>query len=72
MKLLKEIDKVEGDFLYRVLYLYPDVLTMGWFEAMTKLDKFIPYFDLPLQHISPYLLKRMKRFPDVDKTRQFL
>jgi ribosomal protein S12 methylthiotransferase len=47
-------------------------MTMGWLDEMKKLKKFIPYFDLPLQHVSPDLLKRMKRFSDIDKIRQFL
>jgi hypothetical protein len=33
-------------------------------EKLKKLKKFIPYFDIPLQHINPEILKRMWRFYD--------
>jgi len=59
IELLQHIDKVDGDFLYRVLYLYPDLMTFNNLETLTTLDKFIPYFDVPLQHINPELLQRM-------------
>ena len=63
-ELLEGIDALEGDFHYRVLYLYPDLLTKKHLERLTKLKKFIPYFDLPLQHASPKILKAMGRFYD--------
>ena len=62
VELLKKIDQIPGDFTYRLLYLYPDVLTKDQLKEMTKLQKLIPYFDIPLQHISPTVLKRMGRF----------
>jgi len=61
-ELLKKIDAIPGDFTYRLLYLYPDILSKDQLKEMTKLQKFIPYFDIPLQHISPTVLKRMGRF----------
>lgn len=61
-ELLEAIDALEGDFHYRVLYLYPDLLTKKHLERLTKLEKFVPYFDLPLQHASPKILKAMGRF----------
>ncbi len=63
-ELLEELEKIEWDFVYRVLYLYPDILTLKHLEKLKKLKKFIPYFDIPLQHINPEILKRMWRFYD--------
>ena len=63
-ELLEELEKIEWDFMYRILYLYPDILTLKHLEKLTKLKKFIPYFDIPLQHINPEILKRMWRFYD--------
>ena len=71
-ELLEEIDKLEWDFNYRVLYLYPDILTKKHLEKLVKLKKFIPYFDLPLQHSSPTLLKSMWRFYDHEMTLELL
>ena len=63
-ELLEELEKIEWNFMYRILYLYPDVLTLKHLEKLKKLKKFIPYFDIPLQHINPEILKRMWRFYD--------
>lgn len=62
VELLQKIDEIPGDFSYRLLYLYPDILTKDHLLKIKKLKKFIPYFDIPLQHISPTVLKRMGRF----------
>ena len=64
LPLLHELDKLPYDFEYRILYLYPDILTLKQLEEFASLEKFIPYFDIPLQHISPKLLKSMGRFFD--------
>jgi len=64
LPLLHELDKLSYDFEYRILYLYPDILTLKQLEEFASLEKFIPYFDIPLQHISPKLLKSMGRFYD--------
>ena len=64
LPLLHELDKLPYDFKYRILYLYPDILTLKQLEEFASLKKFIPYFDIPLQHISPKLLKSMGRFYD--------
>ena len=64
LPLLHELDQLPYNFKYRVLYLYPDILTLKQLEEFKTLKKFIPYFDIPLQHISPKLLKLMLRFYD--------
>ena len=64
LPLLHELDKLPYNFKYRILYLYPDILTLKQLEEFAGLEKFIPYFDIPLQHISPKLLKSMWRFYD--------
>lgn len=43
----------------RLLYLYPSGLTDGLIDAIC--DTGVPYFDLSLQHVSPPLLRRMRR-----------
>lgn len=63
-ELLENLEKIEWNFVYRVLYLYPDILTLNHLEKLKKLKKFVPYFDIPLQHINPEILKRMWRFYD--------
>lgn len=63
-ELLEELEKIKWDFMYRILYLYPDILTLKHLEKLKNLEKFVPYFDIPLQHINPEILKRMWRFYD--------
>ena len=63
-ELLERLEEIAWDFVYRVLYLYPDILTLKHLEKLKKLKKFVPYFDIPLQHINPEILKRMWRFYD--------
>lgn len=71
-ELLENIEKIKCDFKYRLLYLYPDIITIKELKRLTKFKKFIPYFDIPLQHISSPILKRMWRFYDEQKIYQLL
>lgn len=71
-ELLEEIEHLEGDFRYRVLYLYPDLLTLHQLKKLTSFKKFIPYFDIPLQHTSSPVLQRMGRFYDEQAIYTFL
>ncbi|MBQ7617275.1 MAG: MiaB/RimO family radical SAM methylthiotransferase, partial [Desulfovibrio sp.] len=66
---LCELDKLHW---LRLLYLYPKGLTAELLSFLSKLGKpFLPYFDLPLQHVSLSLLKRMGR-PWEEDPRQVL
>ena len=71
-ELLEKIESIKIDFQYRLLYLYPDIITIKELKKLTKFKKFIPYFDIPLQHISSPILKRMWRFYNEDKIYQLL
>jgi ribosomal protein S12 methylthiotransferase len=71
-ELLEKLDKLSYDFSYRILYLYPDIVTLKQLEKFKKLKKFIPYFDIPLQHISSNVLKNMWRFYDSKYIYKFL
>ena len=71
-ELLEKLDKLEWDFVYRLLYLYPDVVSLKHLEKLKKLEKFLPYFDIPLQHISWNVLKKMWRFYNTEYIYDFL
>lgn len=60
-KLIKEISKIEDLKWIRVLYLYPDHFTVELIEEFKNNDKLVNYVDMPLQHISDDVLKRMNR-----------
>jgi ribosomal protein S12 methylthiotransferase len=59
--LLRRLDKVEGLEWIRVLYLYPTTITTETLTAMAECDKVCKYVDLPLQHASDSVLRRMRR-----------
>ncbi len=60
-RLLRELDRVEGVEWIRLLYFYPNRLTDEVIEEMASLPKVLPYVDIPLQHVHPDTLRRMKR-----------
>ena len=60
-KLIKEISKIEDLKWIRVLYLYPDHFTEDLIEEFKNNEKLVNYVDMPLQHISDDVLKRMNR-----------
>ena len=60
-RLLRELNQVDGLIWIRVLYLYPTTITDDVLAAMAECEKVCPYVDLPLQHASADVLKRMRR-----------
>lgn len=66
-RLLRELNAVEGIEWIRLLYFYPNRLTDEVIEAMATLPKVLPYVDIPLQHVHPDVLRRMKRPWDGDR-----
>lgn len=59
--LLRALNTVDGLEWVRMLYLYPTTIGDDVLEAMAESDKICKYIDLPLQHASDAVLKRMKR-----------
>lgn len=59
--LLERLTQIEGVELVRVLYMYPDEITDRLLETFQKNPKIARYFDIPIQHVSPTLLKMMNR-----------
>lgn len=59
--LLRALNAVDGLEWIRMLYLYPTTITDEVIEAVATLDKVCKYIDLPLQHASDAVLRRMKR-----------
>ena len=59
--LLRELNGVDGLEWIRMLYLYPTTITDDVLAAMAECEKVCKYVDLPLQHASADVLKRMRR-----------
>jgi ribosomal protein S12 methylthiotransferase len=60
-RLLRRLNAVDGLEWIRLLYLYPTTIDADMLEAMADCEKVCKYIDLPLQHASDAVLKRMRR-----------
>lgn len=60
-ELLRKLKEIEGIKWIRVLYLYPEEFTVELIEELKTNEKVVKYLDLPIQHISDGVLKRMAR-----------
>ena len=60
-ELLEKLSKIEGIKWIRFLYSYPEGITDELIEVTAKNDKIAKYFDIPIQHISDRILKKMNR-----------
>jgi len=61
LRLLEKLEEVEGIEWIRMLYLYPTDVSDTLIEYISNSKKVLPYFDIPIQHISDRVLKSMKR-----------
>ena len=60
-KLLKELAKIDGIEWIRILYCYPEEITDELIDVIAKEDKICKYLDIPIQHASDNILRRMAR-----------
>ena len=60
-KLLHELSKIDGIEWIRFLYAYPETITDELIEEVKNNEKICKYFDIPMQHISDNILKKMNR-----------
>ena len=59
--LIRALDRVEGIEWIRLHYAYPGRFPLDVFDAMAEATNVCKYLDIPLQHVSDNVLKRMKR-----------
>jgi ribosomal protein S12 methylthiotransferase len=64
--LLDELAGIEGLRWLRFLYAYPNRITGRLLDTIARHDNICKYLDVPLQHASPDVLKRMKRGAGAD------
>ncbi len=60
-RLLRRLNGIEGLTWIRLLYLYPTTVTDDVLDAIADCEKVCRYIDLPLQHASADVLRRMRR-----------
>ena len=60
-ELLHKLCEIEGLYWIRILYCYPEEIDDELIAAIRDEEKIVPYLDLPIQHASDSILKRMGR-----------
>lgn len=71
-ELLSKLCKIDGIKWIRFLYSYPETITDELIEVVKKEDKICKYFDIPIQHISDNVLKRMNRKSNGESIRKVI
>jgi ribosomal protein S12 methylthiotransferase len=71
-RLLVKLEKIPRLCWIRLLYLYPSGINDKLIETVARSEKIVHYFDVPLQHINPQILKAMRRPHSKDAVRQLI
>ena len=71
-ELLEKLSKIEGIQWIRFLYAYPEGITEELIHIVANNDKIANYFDIPIQHISNTVLKRMNRRTNKEQIQNLL
>ena len=60
VRLLRELVKTDVEWI-RLMYCYPELVTDELIDMIASEDKIAKYIDIPMQHVSDGVLKRMNR-----------
>ena len=61
VELIRELSRISGIEWIRLLYCYPEEIEDALIDEISNNDKVCKYLDIPIQHISDDILKRMAR-----------
>ena len=70
--LIRALSGLDGQFGIRLLYCYPELVDDALIQEFKVNPKLMPYLDLPVQHFSDSVLKRMNRRGDSKLIRTLL
>jgi ribosomal protein S12 methylthiotransferase len=68
--LVRRVAEVKGVRWVRLFYLYPETIDDGLIELLANHPRVVSYVDMPLQHASDAMLKRMRRGHGHDRQRR--
>ena len=71
-ELLKKLCEFESFKWIRFLYAYPETITDELIKTVKENEKICKYFDIPIQHISDVVLKRMNRASTGEQVRNLI
>lgn len=60
-ELLTALHAIEEYAWIRVMYMHPDHFDPAWLSLWDSLPRLLPYFEIPIQHSQPGILKAMRR-----------
>jgi len=72
IRLIDAIETIDGVKSARILYLYPSTTSLALVSRIAESPIFQNYFDMPIQHIHPRILKAMKRGIGAEKIEELL
>ena len=72
VELLRELSKIEGLVWIRLLYCYPEMVSDELIDEIFNNPKVCNYIDVPFQHVSNNVLKRMNRHCSYDQTKELI
>ncbi len=70
--LLRRLARISGLYWIRILYCYPEEITEELISVMAEEPKICHYLDIPIQHSSDTVLKRMGRRTDQAQLRRMI
>ena len=70
--LVHELSQIDGIEWIRLLYCYPDRITDSLIDEIASNPKVVKYLDIPIQHISTPVLKRMNRRDSEESIREII
>lgn len=71
-ELLRRLAKISGIYWIRILYCYPEEITQELIDVIAGEPKVCHYLDIPIQHASDQVLKRMGRKTDQAALREMI
>lgn len=69
-ELLRKLSEIRGLYWIRILYCYPEEITEELIDTIAELPKVCHYLDIPIQHASDKILKRMGRRTDQQQLKE--
>ena len=71
-RLLDELDRLDGDFLLRVMYVHPASISDDMIDAFRRCRRLVRCIETPVQHVSEPILSAMNRHVSESKLRETL
>ncbi len=69
-ELLRKLCKISGIYWIRILYCYPEEITDELIDVIAEEEKICHYLDIPIQHASDNILKKMGRWTNQAELRE--